>query len=729
MKKPELLAPAGSMESLIAAINAGCDAVYISGKKYGARAFAENFTEEQIIEAIKLCHLYGVKIYVTVNTLIFENEVEDFLNYVDFLHFNNVDAIIIQDIGMMDILRKKYPNLEIHASTQMHIHNLESVKLMEKLKIKRVVLARETSIEQVEQIRKNTNIELEIFAHGALCISYSGQCLMSYLIGGRSGNRGACAGSCRLPYSIYSNNKKINENDYILSMKDLNTLYYIDKLINIGVDSIKLEGRMKRPEYVYLVVSLYRKAIDSYITTGNINITDADIKELKKIFNREFTKGFLFNEKNENIVNDKKPNHQGIIIGKVIDYNNEYATIKLIDSLNINDGIRFISKNDVGFTLTSMFKNKKRINEAKKDDIVSIKVKEKLKKDDIVVKTTDYKQLNEIKQKIKINKKIKIKCMVIAKEGVPLEIQYSDYKNNVKVIGNIVEKSINSPITKEKIKQQLSKLGDTIYYIDNIDIISDNNIFINIKELNELRRNLVSLLNNKRLYEIKYVKKDYKIELPNLKQKEELNLEISNINILNKLKQYRFDKIYTKNKQLLNLDDRILLKLPRVKYDYEDYDNLLLIGEIGSLNKYKNVETDFSFNVTNSYSVAFLHSMGVKKVTLSYELNEDTIKQIYENYINRYNKEPNIEIIIASRKEAIVSKYNLNNKYNIKDSYLVDRLNKKYPILDFENIMYIYNNKYDFNKINLKINKRIIVDFEDDINNNLLEFIRTNSRY
>ena len=720
MKKPELLAPAGSMESLIAAINAGCDAVYISGKRYGARAFAQNFTEEQIIEAIKLCHLYGVKIYVTVNTLIFENEVEDFLNYVDFLHFNNVDAIIIQDIGMMDILRKKYPNLEIHASTQMHIHNLESVKLMEKLKIKRVVLARETSIEQVEQIRKNTNIELEIFAHGALCISYSGQCLMSYLIGGRSGNRGVCAGSCRLPYSIYSNNKKINENDYILSMKDLNTLYYIDKLINIGVDSIKLEGRMKRPEYVYLVVSLYRKAIDSYITTGNINITDADIKELKKIFNREFTEGFLFNEKNENIVNDKKPNHQGIIIGKVIDYNNEYATIKLIDSLNINDGIRFISKNDVGFTLTSMFKNKKRINAAKKDDIVSIKVKEKVKKDDIVVKTTDYKQLNEIKQKIKI------RCMVIAKEGVPLEIQYSDYKNNVKVIGNIVEKSINSPITKEKIKQQLSKLGDTIYYIDNINIISDNNIFINIKELNELRRNLVNLLNNKRLYEIKYVKKEYEIELPNLKQKEELNLEVSNINILNKLKQYKFDKIYTKNKQLLNLDDRILLKLPRVKYDYEDYDNLLLIGEMGSLNKYKNVETDFSFNVTNSYSVAFLHSMGVKKVTLSYELNEDTIKQIYENYINRYNKGPNIEVIIASRKEAMVSKYNLNNKYNIKDSYLVDRLNKKYPILDFENIMYIYNNKYDFNKINLKINKRIIVDFEDDINNNLLEFIEGN---
>ena len=210
MKKPELLAPAGSMESLKAAICAGCDAVYLSGKKYGARSFATNFDNDELIEAIKLCHLYGIKIYVTVNTLIFEDEVEEFFNYIDFLHVNNVDAIIIQDIGMVDLIRKTYPNLELHASTQMHIHNLEGVKLLEKLNIKRAVLARETSIDTIKKIKNNTNLELEIFVHGALCVSYSGQCLMSYLIGGRSGNRGACAGSCRLPYDVIRENKKLN---------------------------------------------------------------------------------------------------------------------------------------------------------------------------------------------------------------------------------------------------------------------------------------------------------------------------------------------------------------------------------------------------------------------------------------------------------------------------------------------------------------------------------------
>ena len=265
MKKPELLAPAGSMESLKAAICAGCDAVYLSGKKYGARSFATNFDNDELIEAIKLCHLYGIKIYVTVNTLIFEDEVEEFLNYIDFLHVNNVDAIIIQDIGMVDLIRKTYPNLELHASTQMHIHNLEGVKLLEKLNIKRAVLARETSIDTIKKIKNNTNLELEIFVHGALCVSYSGQCLMSYLIGGRSGNRGACAGSCRLPYDVIRENKKLNIGHYPLSMKDLNTLSNIDKLIDLNIDSIKIEGRMKRPEYVYIVVALYRKVIDEYV--------------------------------------------------------------------------------------------------------------------------------------------------------------------------------------------------------------------------------------------------------------------------------------------------------------------------------------------------------------------------------------------------------------------------------------------------------------------------------
>ena len=214
----ELLSPAGNFECLVAAIEAGCDAVYLGGKLFGARAFSYNFTDDELIEAIKYDHLYGVKVYVTVNTLIYESEVDNFMNYVDFLYRNNVDALIIQDIGMMDKLRKTYTNLELNASTQMHIHNLEGVKLVEELGLKRAVLARETSIDTIKYIKENTNIELEIFVQGALCISYSGQCLMSALIGNRSGNRGSCAGCCRQPYNLISNGKKVNKERYSSSI-------------------------------------------------------------------------------------------------------------------------------------------------------------------------------------------------------------------------------------------------------------------------------------------------------------------------------------------------------------------------------------------------------------------------------------------------------------------------------------------------------------------------------
>ena len=240
----ELLAPVGNMDCLKAAINAGCDAVYLAGRNFGARSFAGNFSSEELIEAIKICHLYGVKVYVTVNTLIYDNEVERFINYIDFLHRNNVDAVIMQDIGMIDLVRKTYPNLEVHASTQAHIHNLEGVKLCEKLGIKRVVLARETPIKLIEDIKKNTSIDIEIFTHGALCMSYSGQCLISSLIGSRSGNRGTCAQSCRQTYSLEIDNKIEEKDKYLFSTKDLNTLDYLDKLIDIGVISLNIVGRM-----------------------------------------------------------------------------------------------------------------------------------------------------------------------------------------------------------------------------------------------------------------------------------------------------------------------------------------------------------------------------------------------------------------------------------------------------------------------------------------------------
>ena len=696
----ELLSPAGNFESLKAAILGGCDAVYLGGKLFGARAFSNNFNNDELIEAIKYAHLYGVKVYVTVNTLIYENEVDKFMTYVDFLYKNNVDALIIQDIGMMDLIRKTYPLLELHASTQMHIHNLEGVKLVEDLGLKRVVLARETPIELIEEIKKNTNIELEVFVHGALCVSYSGQCLFSSLIGNRSGNRGSCAGSCRQKYNLLVDGKKLNKDNYLLSCKDLCTIEDIGKLIDIGVDSFKIEGRMKSPSYVYLVTKLYRQAIDSYVNNKKISL---DLTELKKIFNREYTKGFLFNE--SNIVNEYRPNHLGVEVGKVIKSQNNHVDILLTDELNINDGIRFIN-NDVGFIVTQIFKNKKSINKGNIGEIVSIYCKDKVSGK--VVKTYDYLLNKKIDDILKTNKKIKIKGNLEVYINNKIRLEVTDGKNEVIVYGNIVSEAINSPISFERIKEQLNKLGNTIYEFDELNIKGDTNIFIPIKELNDLKNQFVNLLNEKRLYKYKYLRKEYSIDLPDFPKERNYNILISDIKDYDKKSNYKY--IYMDEYLYNKIDDeRKVLKLDRVIEKHKEYNKKLLVGELGSL-IYKDISTDFSFNVTNSYSVAFLHSHNVKQICLSYELTDTQIKNLIEAYHNRYHKHPNLELVIYGNLEAMVSKYNINKKYNVNNSILEDRFKNKYPIIIKNDLMHIY----DYKKRNYKDHNKY---FDIGINN------------
>lgn len=701
MRKPELLAPVGSKDALVAAINAGCDAVYLSGYSFGARAFAPNFDLDEIKEAINLCHIYGVKVYVTVNTLIKENEVNRFMNYIDFLHQNNVDAIIIQDLGMLDLVRKTYPNLEIHASTQMHVHNLEGVQVCEKLGIKRVVLARETSIDLIKEIKKNTSVDLEVFVHGALCISYSGQCLMSSLIGGRSGNRGACAGTCRLPFDVIdNNNNKLNKNSYPLSTKDLFTLNNIDKLIESGIDSFKIEGRMKRAEYVYLVVSLYRKAIDSYFEKGKVTISDNDIKELKKIFNRDFTKGFLFNEDNSKITNDYRPNHAGIQIGKVIYANKNLIKVKLEDDLNTGDGIRIVD-DDYGFIVTSIFVDNKKVKEAKNGEIVTLHVDKVVTPNSVVSKTTDIKQLNDLKEHINnIHKKIKVDMSVTLKIGNNIKLELTDGVNKVCVLDGCVFKATNAPLNNELIIKQLSKLGNTPFILNDIKIFKDDNIYVNNKELNEIRRKAAELLVEKREYKKDYEKKEIIFSKIEVSDKKEVNVLLENSSFYNQIKDLNVDKIYTEDIKLLEeKDERLVLKIPRVNYTYKKYDQPVMIGEIGSLH-YENIDcSDFSFNVTNSYTVHFLHALGVKKVTLSYELTLEEIKEIIEEYKKRYKTNPNLELIVFGKQEMMVSKFSLNRLYNNENIYLKDRYNKLYPVKEKNGLMYIYNSE----KLNINV--------------------------
>ena len=692
MKKPELLAPAGSMDSLVAAVEAGCDAVYLSGKKYGARSFASNFSDDELVRAINFCHLYGVRVYVTVNTVIYDNEVDDFLKFIDFIHVNNVDAVIIQDIGMLDLIRKTYPNLELHVSTQMHVHNLNGVKFFEGLGVKRVVLARETDISTISNIKKESKMDIEVFVHGALCISYSGQCLMSSLIGGRSGNRGSCAGCCRLPYDLISDGKKVNKDKYLISTKDLMTLDHIGDLIECGIDSFKIEGRMKRPEYVYLIVSLYRKAIDSYFEFGSVNISEDDILSMKKIFNRGFTSGFLFNK--SDIVNSKRPNHMGVSIGSVCGYENGHVFVKLSSEVNVHDGIRIVGVNDVGFNIDKMFIGKRDVSHAFAGDIVNFKC-DFVKSGSVVLKTTDYLQIEDIKCRISSKRrKVLITGIVKLKLGNKIVLELSDGFNKVCVSDGEVFKSVNSPISRESVYKQINRLGDTVFSFEKLDVVMDDDVFVPVSVLNRIRRDAISLLCDKRLYSTGYLKSNYSIKVNNFPTVREKSCLISSIDQYNRL-DCAYDYIYTDNYELycsLNLDN-LYLKLPRVINSYRDYNLRLLVGEFGSLYKYSNVDTDFSFNVVNSYSVAFLHSIGVNKVTLSYELDSIKVRELIDCYHRRYGCHPNLEVIVDCYEEAMVCKYNLLKEYNLDHGKLQDRFGNCYSIIVKDGLMYIYNYK------------------------------------
>ena len=483
----ELLSPAGNMDCLYAAINNGADAIYLSGKNFGARKFATNFTNEELKEATTYAHLYGVKIYVTVNTIIYNEEVEELLNYIHYLYHIGVDALIMQDIGMISLVRKRYPDFNIHASTQLHNHNNNGIKLLKDLGIKKIVLDRELSLEEINKL--DSGIEKEVFIHGALCNSYSGNCLFSSMNGGRSGNRGECVQSCRMPYKLLNNNEYIiNESKYLLSTKELNTMNNFKELMDSDIASFKIEGRMKSAAYVGYVTRLYRKLMDSYYHNKKLEITKEEEDNLKILFNRTFTRGYLFND---NIRNISTPNHMGLEIGKVIDINERKIKIKLAKDLYQEDGIRF-KNNNIGMIANLIYNDKGLlINSAKSGSIIYLDNKINLKDKDIVLKTSSPHLEKEI---LSIpNKKIPINIS-IKSESNKLYIEFSDNDGN-KVSSSIdISTAINRPTTKKEIIEKISKLGNTPFTIDNIDIDIEDNIFVSMKLLNEQRRLLTELL-------------------------------------------------------------------------------------------------------------------------------------------------------------------------------------------------------------------------------------------
>lgn len=535
----ELLSPVGDFECLKSAVQNGADSVYFGANMFSARASAKNFDLDNLELAINYAKIRGVKTNLTLNILIKNNEFKDAFELAKKAYEFGIDAIIVQDLGLASQLIKNFPDLAIHGSTQMSVHNLEGVKKLEKLGFKRVVLSRELSIKEIEYICQNSNIEIECFVHGALCISYSGQCLFSSIVGGRSGNRGRCAQPCRLPYTLLESNQSNNQLEgyykelskgYLLSPRDLCGLDYLPRLINAGVACLKIEGRMKNPDYVATVTKTYRKYIDmllgsslnSNILNSNMksdvnnksnsnnqinnnqiyNIDNEDIHNLMQVFNRGgFSSGHLSDKENTNLIFKEKPNNMGIYLGTVAQFNNNkgYITLKLKNSLAIGDKISIsTTKEESTYTVSELMVKDKNLETASPNTTVKIgRMKGNIKVGDKIYKMSS-KQLSDL-CKISYSgqelRKKSLTCNISIHENVPITISVSDSIGTlVSITSNIVPvKAISSPITKDRIVQQLSKTNNTPYTFGSININLGENLYLpSISSLNELRRQILN---------------------------------------------------------------------------------------------------------------------------------------------------------------------------------------------------------------------------------------------
>ncbi len=671
---PELLAPAGSLNALIAAISNGADAVYLGLNKFGARAYAENFTLEELKTAIEYAHLRNVKLYVTMNTIVYDDELPEAYQQIDSLYLLGVDGLILQDLALFTYVKDTYPSMEAHCSTQMGIDDVNGVLFFKKLKADRIVLARELPLEQIKKIKQQTNMPLEIFIHGALCVSYSGNCLMSGLIGYRSGNRGRCVGSCRKKYAlINTTTQECLSDSYILSMKDLKTIEHISELS--FADSLKIEGRMKEPEYVANVVHLYRKALDKTLNPNEID-------NLYKTFHRTYTKGYLFQEDKKTITNDLKPNNFGYKIGTITKKTKIGYEIRLIQPLNQFDVIRIDHNNkDINLTITKLYDEK--------DNLIStsstfcyIKIKESLSIGDTVYKTKDisyYKSLNLTKE----YKKFPIRLTISGQPNSPLYIIAECENKTIEIESDfLLQQATTSPTTKTLFYQQFNRLTNTIYYMDSLEYYIKD-CFIPVAKINELRRKTIEKINLIRLStrHALPIKKETFLPLFFPQETPELAVYCTT--------KEQYEAALSLNIKTIYYKDSIVR---RNQTDYKQRSNELLIGGYGGIYYYKNTNsfiTDYSLNVVNYKTVYLLHKMGAKRVTLSYEINEKQIKTLIQNYVSHVGGYPNLELIVYGHAPMMFTKYCplktknqcgicRTNSYILKDDY------GSFPILNHD---------------------------------------------
>ena len=655
MKEVELLAPVGSFESLKAAIQNGANAVYLGGKDFSARASANNFDRNELKESVKYAHIRGVRVFVTTNTLIKQNELEDFIEYAKFLYDIDIDALILQDIGAAMTIKKLLPDFELHASTQMVAHSLEDVKYLEKQGFDRVVLARELNVDEIKHICDNTNVDIEVFVHGALCVCYSGQCLMSSMIGNRSGNRGRCAQPCRQKYKmidITTGEEISSDGDYLLSTRDLNAIEEINKIIDAGVLSLKVEGRMKKPEYVATVIGSYRKAVDEYLMTKKVNVSHDIMADLYTIFNRKFTKGLLLGEVGKDVMNAQVPNNQGLYIGKVVNYNKKAKRLKIAleENLKKGDGI-----NLGGGVIGRIIKDGNITEIGYKGETVEIDFIGEARRNQMVFKTSDTKLMDTVQSTFKQEKEL-AKSLVDAKVTIRLGkkpiIQFIDLQGNEAYVEGdfIVEKALKVPMSEEKIEAQMRKLGNTPYVLRKIEIDLEDGVSLPISVLNNMRRDCIDILSEERIPIKNRKYKDKKVSYnPQSIQRDmdkKIRVKVKNLEQLLVVLDYDVDAIYYEDASTMEQalqygkarNKKVVYSAPRIirNKEYKRLNkikdlntNTIQIGTLGSIEYFKDKEfsIDYYLNSFNSETINYFKNEGASTVCISQELNLSEIRE------------------------------------------------------------------------------------------------------
>ena len=656
----KIVAPAGNMERFYSAISATADEIYLGLKGFGARRNAENFTVEELKQAIDYAHLRGSRIFLTLNTIMTNREIELLYPTLKDLYNYGLDAIIVQDLGYAEYLHKNFPSIEIHGSTQMTVANYYEINYLKELGFKRIVLPRELSFEEIKEIRKNTDMELEVFVSGSLCISFSGNCYMSSFIGGRSGNRGMCAQPCRKEYKT-----SCGEKSYFLSPKDqLYGLDEIKKLQEIGVESIKVEGRMKDISYVYETVSYFRNLINGIDKEENT----------PKLFNRGYSKGYFY-DNDKTIMNRDYSYNMGEKIGEVVG-----KSIRLDEDVVSGDGITFVSKDykNLGGTYINKI--------AYKNEKLILNFPDGTK---YIFRNYNKRLNDEISKKIKsTDKKLEINFDFTAKldEKLILKIYLEDENGNrilnlEEISETLTQKAQKRAINEEDIKEKLTEIGDSEFTVKNIKIDIDENIFIPLSELKNLKRNAVEKFREKILSyfrrdldsELKENNQEYfKLEIEKDEPKDlEIRVIVSNEeqkNFLENIKnEYNIKEIYYRTydiaKQSMlgqhNLDNKLASNL------YELLEN-----------KNSDVMLNWNMNIVNSYTISVLEKIEkLESFIVSPEINFSKIRELGKTRLKKalliYSKLKGmtIDIDIADNKNEVITNKE-NDKFNIiKNEY------------------------------------------------------------